>query len=174
MYEGEFKINGLSECVDMSSGKRITTEGIAASQEVVRSVFKKDGWLFNWKMEYEKTDRKLFYLRTCTEDPRAQGFISATPMFTEKYIFLHLIEKAPHNMGRERKYDLVSDCLIAYMCKTSYELGFDGFVAFVAKTKLIDHYTQKFGAEMINPRQNRMCINSLNALKLVNLCIKKM
>ena len=152
MHECELSIKGLSECVDMSSGKRITTEGIPATQEVIRRIFKKDGWHFNWKAEYKKSDRQVFYLRTCTDDQRVQGLISATPKIKEKYIFLHLIENAPHNLGAGKQYEGITRNLVAYMCKASFELGLEGYVAFDAKTALIDHYIKKFGAELIYPR----------------------
>lgn len=172
MYRSELPVNGLSECIEISSQRKIVTEALPVSREIVRSFFKKDGWYFNWRDEYKNPDRHVFYLRTCTEDRRVQGLISATPMLDDKFIFLHLIEKAPHNMGPERQYENISDCLIAYMCKASFELGMEGYVSFVAKNALINYYIKRFGAELVHPRQNKMFINSQNALKLVNLYIK--
>lgn len=102
----------------------------------------------------------MFYLRTCTDDRRVQGLISATPIIDAKFIFLHLIEKAPHYMGAEKQYDFVSECLLAFMCKASFEMGFTGYVGFMAKSRLIDHYYKKYGADLIHPKQNKMCINS--------------
>lgn len=172
MYGCEFTINGYSTCVELSTQKKIKAAGLPVTKEVIGKIWKKDGWRFNWKDECKKSDRNVFYLRTCTEDRRVQGLISATPLFDEKYIFLHLIENAPHNMGPGKQYDFVPACLIAYMCKASFDLGMEGYVAFVAKSALIDHYIRKYGAEMINQKQNRMCITSWSAIKLVNLYIK--
>jgi hypothetical protein len=46
-----------------------------------------------------------------------------------------LIESAPFNIGKGKKY-LGAPCnLVAYGCKLSKEYGFDGVVAFDAKTK---------------------------------------
>lgn len=174
MYEGEFNINGFSECVEMCSKRKIISEVLPASREVVREIFKKDGWYFDWKKEFSMPDRWLFYLRTCTEDQRVQGIISATPMIAEKFIYLNLIENAPHNLGAKKKYDRVADCLIAYMCKASFEMGLEGYVVFTAKTALIDHYMKKFGAELVHPREKKMCIRTENAKKLVNLYVKKL
>lgn len=35
---------------------------------------------------------------------------------------------------------------MAYACKASFQNGFDGFVSFTAKTKLIEHYEKTLGA----------------------------
>ena len=35
---------------------------------------------------------------------------------------------------------------MAYACKVSFQKGFDGYLAFIAKTKLIKHYEQTLGA----------------------------
>lgn len=74
---------------------------VASQPKVVGEIFKKDGWCFNWRGEYKKPDRHMFYLRTCTDDRRVQGLISATPIIDAKFIFLHLIEKAPIIWGRK-------------------------------------------------------------------------
>lgn len=174
MYRSEFSVNGLSECIEISSQRKIVTEALPVSLEVIGKILKKDGWTFDWKNEFRLPNRKLFFLRTCTEDRRVQGLISVTPRVAEKYIFLNLIENAPHNLGAGKQYEGIACCLVAYMCKASFELGMDGYVAFEAKTVLIDHYIKKFGAELINPKQNRMCIGTENAEKLVNLYIKNL
>ncbi len=36
--------------------------------------------------------------------------------------------------------------LVAYACRLSFQKGFDGFVSFHSKTKLIDHYIKTLGA----------------------------
>jgi hypothetical protein len=40
----------------------------------------------------------------------------------------------------------VAGNLVAYACKLSFQLGFEGFVSFTAKTKLIKHYEESLGA----------------------------
>ncbi|MGN6419715.1 MAG: hypothetical protein ACTHMC_19590 [Pseudobacter sp.] len=175
MYDCEFNISGFSECFDKFSKRKIATEGMAVNGEMIKNILnKKYRWHFNWMEEYKKPDRRLFYLRTCTEDRRLQGLISATPKIADKYIFLHLIESAPHNLGASKQYEGVPQSLVAYMCKASFELGLEGYVVFEAKTALIGHYIKKFGAELIYPRLNRMCISTKNAENLVNLYIKKL
>jgi hypothetical protein len=174
MHIGDFRIKGLSECIEVSSKRKITTEVLPVTREIVVKILKKDGWSFDWKKEFKLPDRHLFYLRTCMEDGRVQGIISATPMIEDRFIFLNLIESAPHNLGSKKQYEGIAVNLVAYMCKASFDLGLDGFVVFIAKTAMIDHYIKKFGAELVNPRRNSMCIGTKNAEKLVNLYIKNL
>jgi hypothetical protein len=89
----------------------------------------------------------------------------------EKYIELHLLESAPHNFGKNKEYAGVPANLIAFACMKSFELNFDGLVAFTAKTKLIEHYRKTLGAELLLGQQ-RMGIYTSAAKKLVHLYFK--
>jgi hypothetical protein len=85
----------------------------------------------------------------------------------DNYIEMHLIETAPHNKGINREFSGVAGNLVAFACKTSFDLGFEGFVAFTAKTKLIDHYAETLGAQLIYGHE-RMGIFTEAAKKLVD------
>lgn len=93
-----------------------------------------------------------------------QGLISLQPF--ENYIEMHLIETAPHNYGKLKKYMGVAGNMVAFACKMSYEYGFGGNLGFMAKTRLIRHYIDAFGAEILF--KNRMSISGKSAEKLVN------
>jgi hypothetical protein len=97
-----------------------------------------------------------------------QGLISLQPF--ENYIEMHLIETAPHNFGSSKKYTGVAGNMVAFACKMSYEYGFGGNLGFMAKTRLIRHYMDAFGAEILF--KNRMSISGKSAEKLVNLYYK--
>ena len=56
--------------------------------------------------------------------------------------------------------------LFAYAAKLSFELGHDGFLSFVAKTELIEHYRKTLGATRIG-RSQRMFLDSVAAQKLI-------
>jgi hypothetical protein len=56
------------------------------------------------------------------------------------HIFMHLIESAPFNFGKPKLYEGVPGNLVAFACKASVEKGYEGFVSFFSKTKLIAHY----------------------------------
>ncbi|WP_432671080.1 hypothetical protein [Flavobacterium sp. SM2513] len=59
----------------------------------------------------------------------------------------------------------VSGNLVADACKVSFQKGFDGFVAFTAKTNLIKHYEENLGA--FHFKNQRMIIETESAKKLV-------
>jgi hypothetical protein len=59
---------------------------------------------------------------------------------------MNLVESAPFNIGRNKLYEGIAGNLVAYVCKVSFQKGFDGFVAFNSKTKLIQHYEKTLGA----------------------------
>lgn len=67
----------------------------------------------------------------------------------EKFIKLDLVESAPYNRGRDRHYVGVGLVLFAIIATISFEVGDDGYVLFVPKTKLHDYYARKFGAKDI-------------------------
>ena len=77
---------------------------------------------------------------------------------------MNLLESAPFNIGKEKLYEGVAGNLVAYSCKISFQNGFDGYVAFTSKTKLIKHYEETLGAVHIGGQ--RMVI-SANAAKLL-------
>ena len=79
---------------------------------------------------------------------------------------MHLIESASHNIGKSKKWIGVAGNLVAFTCKMSFEAGFAGAVGFLAKTRLIEHYADKFGANLIYKK--RMSISGNSAGKLVD------
>lgn len=62
------------------------------------------------------------------------------------HIYMPLIESAPFNKGKSKMYVGVPGNLIAYACRLAFQKGFDGFISFHSKTKLIDHYEKTLGA----------------------------
>ena len=82
------------------------------------------------------------------------------------HIFMHLIETAPHNYGKEKKYFGVAGNLVAFGCKLSFEYGFGGYVSFKAKTKLVEHYEKTLGAKLLFGQL--MELNTNASIKLIN------
>ena len=54
------------------------------------------------------------------------------------------------NFGGKKEYNGVGAHLFAEAVKVSYEAGYDGYVFFDAKTKLIDYYESELGAVRIS------------------------
>ncbi len=81
------------------------------------------------------------------------------------HIFLHLVENAKFNRGKGKIYVGVAGNLFAFACKCSFENGFDGFVSFVSKSALKEHYAQTLGAKVLFG--NNRAIDTIEAKKLV-------
>ena len=79
---------------------------------------------------------------------------------------MHLIESAPFNKGKNKVYTGVPGNLVAFACKLSFQRGFEGYLSFLSKTNLIDHYEKTLGA--INAGGQLMVINTAAALRLTN------
>jgi len=111
---------------------------------------KKDGWNFNWR-ELSKVEGSFIYKITLLESPnKIEGILMLT-MFNEEMLFMNNIELAPHNIGKNKKYDSVAGCLLAYGCRESFEKGkgnYHGFLSFDSKTELIELYQNKYGASL--------------------------
>src|SRR5689334_5113737 len=147
-----FLIDKVTSSVeDVLTGKSFETEVIATNTADLKKILKKNGWRFNWRKEFELKERKLFKL-VLKGQLTVEGLISF--QIAENYIEMHLIETAPHNFGSSKKYLGVPANLVAFACKTSFDLGFEGCVAFTSKTQLIKHYMDTLGAELIF--RNRM------------------
>ena len=83
---------------------------------------------------------------------------------------MRLIESAPHNLGTNKIFNGVGGHLFAIAIKLSNAMGFNGYIFFETKSMdLADHYSNKFGANLIPTRihEYRMEINEVNAQKLL-------
>ena len=85
------------------------------------------------------------YKLTITNNPNIiQGLISLE--VKSDHVYMHLLESAPFNKGKTKVYMGVPGNWVAFACKLSFQLGFEGFVSFTAKTILIKHYEDSLGA----------------------------
>lgn len=66
-------------------------------------------------------------------------------------LFMNNIEVASHNIGRNKRYENVAGCLLAFACRESFDRGrgnYNGFLSFDSKTELIELYYKKYGASI--------------------------
>ncbi|QUL54122.1 hypothetical protein KDC22_27915 [Paenibacillus tritici] len=84
----------------------------------------------------------------------------------EDHVWVHLIESIPR---ARKEFDLIGEHLMAFACKCSMEIGFEGAVAFQSKLKapLIQYYMDVIGARRIT--SNVMLIDESVAERLVML-----
>jgi hypothetical protein len=134
-----------------------------------KNELKKYEWLFDWCHQLELNDREIYKLVINGNPEIIQGLVSLTDR--SDHIYMNLIESAKFNRGKNKIYFGVPGNLVAFACKISFEKGYDGFVAFDAKTALIKHYEETIFATHF--KGTRMFIDNLSALKLVTQYFKK-
>ena len=141
----DFEIDVLTNSIQNTiSGDSFPTDVSLLTKADLKQVTKKSGWSFNWKIEFNDITKETYKL-TITNNPNIiQGLLSLT--IESDHVFMNLVESAPFNIGKNKLYEGVAGNLVAYACKISFQRGFDGFVAFDAKTKLIHHYENTLGA----------------------------
>ena len=84
---------------------------------------------------------------------------------------MHLVESAKFNKGKEKIYLGVPGNLVAFACKLSFSVGFEGYVAFDSKTVLISHYQSTLGASHLVGQ--RMYIDAKAANNLISKYFKR-
>jgi hypothetical protein len=145
-YHNDFLIDRLTNSiVNVISGDSFQTEVSLLSQADLKNIQKKQGWLFDWKAELKSPDREVYKLTIVNNPNITQGITSLT--IKADHVFVHLIENAPFNKGKDKLYEGVAGNLIAFACRLSFQRGADGFVSFHSKTNLIDHYVKTLNAK---------------------------
>ncbi len=141
----DFVIDELTNSIQNTiSGDSFQTEISRLIKSDLKLVTKKNGWNFDWKKEFDDNTREVYKL-TITNNPTIiQGLLSFRIKLD--HIYMDLLESAPFNLGKNKLYVGVPGNLVAFACKVSFQRGFDGFVSFTAKTKLIAHYEKTLGA----------------------------
>jgi len=161
------EIDKLTDSIENAvTGDRLQTEIAILSREDISNISKK--WVFDWKYEFMQPDRDVYKLTIINNPLIVQGLISLT--VREGDVYVHLIESAPFNKGENKIYVGIPGNLFAFACKLSFQRGNEGYVSFISKTKLIEHYIQVLNAEHI--RNGLMIINTVSALKLINKYFK--
>ena len=169
IIEQDFIIDRLTNSiVNTISGDSFQTEISVLTKSDLKTVLKKNGWNFNWRIDYNDLKREVYKLTIVNNPNVIQGLISIT--IETDHVFMNLLESAPFNIGKGKLYEGVAGNLVAYACKLSFQKGFDGFVAFTAKTRLIEHYEKTLGAYHF--MNQRMIIDTQASRKLVNKYFK--
>lgn len=164
VYHIEVEIDNLTNSiVNTVSGDSFPTDVHPLTKTDLNKITKSKKWLFNWSTEYKLTDRKTYKLTIRNNPEIIQGLISTSDF--DDHFYLHLIENAPFNLGNKKLYEGVPGNLFAFTCKSSWDKGYQGFVVFTAKTKLIEHYEKTLGATHIG--EHKMIIFPNASLKLI-------
>jgi hypothetical protein len=141
----DFEIDSLTNSiVNTFTGDSFETNITRLTKADLKTVIKRKGWLFNWTQELRKNGREVYKLTIVNNPTVIQGLVSFT--VSADNVFMHLVESAPFNIGKNKIYEGVPGNLVAFAYRTSFRNGLEGFVSFFSKTKLIDHYVKTLGA----------------------------
>ena len=160
----DFEIDKLINSIENSLTGEIFDTEVAKITPQERRLIKKSEWLFDWHLELKAAPQKEVYkLSTVNNSGIIQGLICLEDK--RDHVFIHLLESANFNKGKQKLYLGVAGNLVAFACKTSFDKGYEGFVAFDSKTALIKHYEKSLGATHF--RGQRMFIETRAAAQLV-------
>ena len=163
-YHLDIRIDKLTNSIlNTISGDSFPTDVHPVTKADLKNVTKKTGWLFSWATELKFTDRQVFKL-TIRDNPNIIQGLASISDYNDHY-YIHLVESAPFNLGKNKLYEGVPGNLFAFTCKTAWDKGYQGFVSFTSKTKLIEHYETSLGATHVGG--NKMVIFPHDALKLI-------
>lgn len=162
--ELDFEIDKLTNSIEnVITGDSFSTDITRISGNDLKGINRKNGWVFLWKQEFEHPEREVYKLTIVNNQTIVQGLISLQTM--PDHVFMHLVESAPFNKGKSKIYLGVPGNLVAFACQLSFQRGYEGNVAFISKTQLIEHYTKSLGA--IHLGNQRMIIIPSVALNLI-------
>lgn len=166
--ELEFEIDKLTNSIENAITGEIFDTKITRLKASDSKHIKSSEWLFDWKTELKDQTKQIYKLTTVNNPLIMHGLLSLIDK--GDHIFMNLIENAKFNKGKKKLYIGVAGNLVAFGCKLSFEQGYDGIVSFVAKTKLIEHYSQTLGAKLFSG--NRMFIDTREAFILTKKYFK--
>ena len=165
----DFIIDKLTNSIEnVVTEDSFPTDITLISREDLKLITKTKGWLFNWKEEFKEPARDIYKLTIVNNPKVIQGLVSLE--VKQDHVYMHLVESAPFNKGKNKMYSGVPGNLVAFACKLSFQRGHEGNVSFLSKNQLIEHYQNSLGAKHFSGRI--MIIETPSALKLIDKYFK--
>jgi hypothetical protein len=162
------KIDKLTNSIENAiTGDVLQTEFHRIRKADLRQINPKD-WEFDWHEEFAIDGNEVYKLTTKGNIDVIQGLISLR--VEPDHVFVSLVESAKFNKRKSKMYLGVLGNLFAFACKGSFDDGLGGFVAFIAKTNLVEHFKEEIGAIQIG--RQRMVIENLLAARLIEQYFK--
>jgi hypothetical protein len=92
----DFVVDKLTNSItNRISGDSLMTEVLLLTAVDVKKINKKNGWLFDWKKEFESQEKEIYKLVIVRNESIVQGLASIS--IKPDHIFLNLIESAKFN-----------------------------------------------------------------------------
>jgi len=141
-------LDKFTPCLEnIETGELISTSYSKAGHGELKGL-KRQGWNFNWTSKSLKNCE--VYKLTIENDRNIQGLIAIEDIKRDKAVYIRIVESAPHNFGKNKRYNGVGGHLFAIAAKRSTELGYDGFLYMDAKNiDLVRHYQKILGAKFL-------------------------
>ena len=166
----DFEVDKLTNSIEnIVTGDSFATDISIISISDIKTVIKKNGWQFDWRLELKQPERDVYKLTIVNNQSVIQGLISLE--VKSDHVYMHLLESAPFNKGKTKVYAGVPGNLVAFACKLAFQRGHEGNVSFFSKTQLVQHYIDTLEAVHIGGRT--MIIYTNAALKLINKYFSK-
>ena len=159
-------IDELTEClVERDTNSIVETEYKKLGTPIKKNTF--SGWKFDWS-KTQKAGYEIYelFVKGASE---VQGRVSLK--IDGGVADVDIVESNPYNVGHNGKYIGVGGHLFAIACLISFENNCDGYVAFTAKTDLIQHYTEALGTKVI--KGQRMYIDEFAARTLIKRYLER-
>jgi hypothetical protein len=164
----DFVIDKLTNSIEnTTTGEVFDTEIVRLTEKALKQI-KETDWQFDWSKEIKDKTKEVYKLTTENNSTIILGLLSIEDK--KDHIFMHLIESSKFNKGKDKVYLGVPGNLVAFACKVSVDRGYQGFLAFDAKTALIEHYQETLYATHF--RGLRMFIETNAALRLISQYFK--
>lgn len=164
----DIEIDKLTNSIEnVVSGDIFGTEVIQLGNKDSKQINKND-WQFNWQAQLNLADREVYKLVIKGNSKIIQGLISLSDR--GDHIYMNLIESVKFNKGKNKIYAGVPGNLVAFACKLSFAKGYDGYLAFDAKTALVKHYQEALYATHFHG--TKMMIETPAANRLINQYFK--
>ncbi|MEL6866536.1 MAG: hypothetical protein AAFP19_19075 [Bacteroidota bacterium] len=121
--------------------REVQAEILEVEDEDYKLIKKSKEFGFDWSLERKYNVFKIVTL----ENEEIQGLLSVINIKDEFRIHINLIENANSNRGKNKMYDRVAGCLLAFAVQIAFEKGYLGFTSLIPKTELIGLYIKKYG-----------------------------
>lgn len=148
--------------INQKTGEEFEAEIVELTDEDFVAIKKSREFDFDWDEEKENNVFKL--VSTFENSSKIYGLISIIDIGEEMRIHINLVENANENKGGNKKINRVAGCLIAFAVRIAFEKGYLGFTSLVPKTRLINHYIEKYGFSQFG---RQLAIERQEAINLI-------
>lgn len=124
------------------SGDELEAAISEVSKKDYKSIKKGEDFSFDWKVEKKN---KVYKIYLVSNNKEILGLMSLIDRKDEYRIHLNLLEVRSLDKGKNKEIDNIAGCLIAFAAEIAIKKGYYGFVSLTPKTRLIDHYQDKYG-----------------------------